>query len=101
MSVPQVELSKRLDIELIQYYNRYAPAIWGMLVATELPSAQAEQILVNTFIRAWKEKKEQHHRPEAELPWLIGLACRQGLPLEALKGAWGDKLRRMRPINMA
>lgn len=64
------------------FYEAYAPKLWGLIVEAQLPKAQAEAILTNTLIKAWQQLDQNRLVDKQGLMQLIGLACREGLPIK-------------------
>ncbi len=67
------------------FYARYAPKLWGIILVADLPAAQAQTILVNTFTNAWQHPDCQHNIANHPFGWLVRLACAEGLPTDTLK----------------
>jgi hypothetical protein len=67
------------------FYDTYAPKLWGIIILSDLPMPESETILVNTLAKAWKQF-DQHTRSEKHFfTQLIGLAYKEGLPVDYLK----------------
>lgn len=69
----------------IQFYDTYAPKLWGLILLANLSSAQSEAILTRTLIKGWEQLGKDSLRDERVLSILISLARREGLPCECLK----------------
>ncbi|MBO0952956.1 hypothetical protein [Fibrella forsythiae] len=64
------------------FYARYAPKLWSIILLADLPSLQAEVVLANTLIKAWQQQDTYPLTSPYMLSHLIGLAYREGLPTE-------------------
>ena len=67
------------------FYDTYAPIVWGLIVKANLPASQAEAIFINTFVKVWQQRDEQAPGESLSITRLVGLACKEGLPIEALQ----------------
>jgi len=68
------------------FYDTYAPKLWGIILRANLPTPQAEQILLNTLTKAWQQFDPHTLNDKHLLSRLLRLACEQGLPPDCLKG---------------
>ncbi|MBO0931682.1 hypothetical protein [Fibrella aquatilis] len=68
------------------FYAAHAPRLWGLILAANLPTPQAETILSNTLIKAWQHPDCQSSPTTSQsCNWLLRLACKEGLPHSALR----------------
>lgn len=67
------------------FYDTYAPKLWGIILLSDLLMPESETILVNTLAKAWTQF-DHHTRSEKRFfTQLVGLACKEGLPVDHLK----------------
>lgn len=74
------------------FYDTYAPQLWGCIVRANLPTPQAEVILTNTFLRAWKQLENPAFWQHTRLSHLLNLAYQEGLPKKSLRAILAEKL---------
>ncbi|GAB4014993.1 hypothetical protein GCM10028808_39080 [Spirosoma migulaei] len=67
------------------FYDGYAPKLWGILLLANLPNSQSEEILTRTLTKAWSQRDIHTPTEKHFLGWLLGLACREGLPIDCLQ----------------
>lgn len=67
-----------------EFYDTYAPRLWGIILLANLPTPQSETILTNTFTKAWRQIRQ---KPPTKLnvTWLLSLAYSEGLPRKAVR----------------
>ncbi len=70
------------------FYAYYAPKLWGVILAANLPTHQSRTILMNTILTAWQHPSRHKLVDKQVLSWLTGLACAEGLPAGAVKSVF-------------
>jgi hypothetical protein len=75
------------------FYDTYAPKLWGLILKADLPALQSESILLNTLTKAWLQRDLEAPTQPHFLTRLIGLACREGLPVKCLPSNLTSKFR--------
>ncbi|QHV96317.1 response regulator [Spirosoma endbachense] len=69
------------------FYDTYAPRLWGIILLAKLPTAQSETILINTLKKAWQQVNQQILPVKPTFVSLLSLAYREGLPREFVKAS--------------
>ena len=82
-----ISLSSPLIDKFSAFYDQYVPKLWGIILSANLPSQQAETILLNTLIKAWPQIDLSTMTEGQVLVKLLVLACREGLPNNYLRAA--------------
>src|SRR6266571_8016614 len=55
-------------------YDQYAPVLYGLLLRVLRDSSDAQEILQETFLSAWKDARKFDPERGSELAWLIAMA---------------------------
>jgi hypothetical protein len=75
-----------------QFYDAYAPKLWGLILAAKLPAQESETILINTISKAWQQVEDPPLSEKQLIVQLIRLACQEGLPLACLRAVFKPTL---------
>ena len=67
------------------FYDAYAPKVWGIILAANLPLLQSETILINTLTEAWRQLDLSILEDKYVLAILLKIACKEGLPMNVLQ----------------
>ena len=67
-----LKLGKQEALGLL--YDKYAPVLFGVISRLVAEEAQAEKILIMTFMRSWSEIDSYNPCTTRLLTWLIGIA---------------------------
>jgi RNA polymerase sigma-70 factor (ECF subfamily) len=60
-------------------YDQYAPVLYGLLLRVLRDPGDAQEILQETFLTAWKDARKFDPRRGSELAWLIAMARSRGI----------------------
>jgi len=70
----QSEDHDRIHFELL--YDKYAPKVFGFIIELTKTKEQAEELLINIFLRIWYEIKSFGEDPEKKIMRIILLECK-------------------------
>ena len=60
-------------------YDQYAPVLYGLLLRVLRDPGDAQEILQETFLTAWKDARRFDPQRGSELAWLIAMARSRGI----------------------
>jgi RNA polymerase sigma-70 factor, ECF subfamily len=60
-------------------YDQYAPVLYGLLLRVLRDPGDAQEILQETFLTAWKDARKFDPQRGSELAWLIAMARSRGI----------------------
>ncbi|GAB4019383.1 hypothetical protein GCM10028808_56960 [Spirosoma migulaei] len=63
-----------------EFYDRYAPPLWGLILLANLSPSQSEAILINTMLNVWKQVHLPIQSDTYYFPQILRVAYREGLP---------------------
>lgn len=66
-----------------EFYDTYAPRLWGLILLANLPPSQSETILINTLLNAWQQVGQTSPIDDHYLSMILQLAYQEGLPVNA------------------
>ena len=80
----------RQQTAFAQFYDAYAPPLWGLILTAKLPAQESETILINTMRKAWQQLDQPTLSEKRLFIELIRLAGQEGLPPTCLRAVLGS-----------
>ncbi|GAB3559855.1 hypothetical protein [Spirosoma fluminis] len=73
--------SKQSLSNFTDFYDTYAPTLWGLILLANLPPSESEAILANTLLKAWNQVTEPDSIDNLCLSNILRIAYIEGLPI--------------------
>ncbi|QKZ13822.1 hypothetical protein [Spirosoma sp. KUDC1026] len=73
--------SKQPLSNFTDFYDTYAPTLWGLILLANLPPSESETILANTLLKAWEQIQQPDSIDNYCLANILRIAYIEGLPI--------------------